>query len=424
MTRTLSTLVAGALLVAACTGSSSTVAISEPEPSPAAASAAQAAPSEEEEEIQEYPDAIVRRMRRLANEPRPVENSALPPRQLDTEQFPTSLIPRDRIVSGGPPPDGIPSIDDPVFEPVDEVDWLADEEPVLALRVGDEVRAYPVQVMMWHEIVNDTVDDTVDGVPVAVTYCPLCNSAVAFDRRVDGRLLEFGTSGALYQSAMVMYDRQTESLWTHFDGRAVVGDLVGAQLELLPVSTVSWSDFRTAHPDAQVLSRDTGVDRPYGTNPYGAYDQRDEPLIGFFIGDPDTRTAAMRRIVGVNAGDTSLAIATDALAEQGVIETELDDQPVTVWHVPGTASALNDRQVAEGDDVGATGVFVAEHDSRELSFTRRGERFVDEQTGSAWNILGEAVDGPLEGARLDALPHVDTFWFAWATYRPDTTLLD
>ncbi len=388
-----------------------------PVASPSAENRSAAAPSEE---IEEYPDAIIRRMRRLANEPRPVDNSALPPRQLDTERFPTSLIPRDRIVSGGPPPDGIPSIDDPVFQPVGEVDWIADAEPVLALRVGDQVRAYPVQIMLWHEIVNDTIS----GVPVAVTYCPLCNSAVAFERRVDGRLLEFGTSGALYQSAMVMYDRQTESLWTHFDGRAVVGDLVGAELDLLPVSTVSWRDFRMAHPGAGVLSRDTGVDRPYGENPYGAYDQRDAPLTGFFVGDPDARTAAMRRIVGVNDGGASLAVATDQLARVGVLAADLDGRPVTLWHAPGTASALGDRAVAQGDDVGASGVFRAERDGRVLSFARRGDRFVDDQTGTTWNILGEGIDGPLAGERLDAIPHVDTFWFAWATYRPGTTLLD
>jgi hypothetical protein len=172
-----------------------------------------------------------------------------------------------------------------------------------------------------------------------------------------------------------------------------------------------------------MLSRDTGVDPPYGTNPYGSYDQRDDPLTGFFIGDPDTRTAAMRRIVGVN-GDDPVAVATDALADIGVLVTDLDGRQITLWHLPGTASSLSDREIAEGDDVGATGVFEAEHDGRTLSFTRRGGRFMDDQTGSRWNILGEAIDGPLAGAPLDAIPHVDTFWFAWVTYRPETTLLD
>lgn len=201
-------------------------------------------------------------------------------------------------MSGGPPPDGIPSIDDPAFAAVPTIDWLADDEAVMVLQVDDAVHVYPVQVMIWHEIVNDVVA----GVPVAMTYCPLCNSAVAFDRRVAGRTLDFGTSGALYQSAMVMYDRQTESLWTHVDGRAVIGTLAGAHLDQISVATVAWRDARHAHPDGRVLTRDTGVSRPYGENPYGAYDRRDTPLAGFFVGDPDERTAAMRRVVGIHGG--------------------------------------------------------------------------------------------------------------------------
>lgn len=408
-------LVVVALLLVACTGAPmpATSAVHPPSAPPSEPSTARAAPVE-------YPDAIVRRMRRLANEPRPVDGSALPPRQLDVERFPTSLVPRDRIVSGGPPPDGIPAIDDPAFVGVRDVDWLDDAEAVLVLRLAGTVRVYPVQIMLWHEIVNDEVD----GRPVAVTYCPLCNSAVAFDRRVGRRVLDFGTSGALYQSAMVMYDRQTETLWTHFDGRAVVGTMVGASLHRLPVSTVAWRDVRRAHPEARILSRDTGVDRPYGRNPYGAYDQRDAPLTGFFAGDPDTRAAAMRRVVGVGGDTAALAVVTAHLAEVGVVADVLDDRPLTVWHTRGTRSPLGDHDVTGGEDVGATGAFVAEHGGRVLTFARSGGRFVDDQTATTWNILGEAVDGPLAGQRLRAVPHVDTFWFAWATYRPDTRLID
>ena len=370
--------------------------------------------------VREYPDAIIRRMRRLANEPRPVEHSAMPPRHLDVEQFPVSLVPRDQIVSGGPPPDGIPPIDDPAFAPAATIDWLADDEAVMVLQVADAVRVYPVQIMIWHEIVNDVVA----GVPVAVTYCPLCNSAVAFDRRVEGRTLDFGTSGALYQSALVMYDRQTESLWTHFDGRAVVGTLAGAQLTQFPVTTVAWRDARRVHPDASVLTRDTGVTRPYGENPYGAYDSRDTPLTGFFVGDPDARTDAMRRVVGIHGSDTSVAIPTARVARAGVVATELGGRAVTVWHVPGTASPLGGDDITDGADVGATAVYAAIHDGAALSFSREGRRFVDDRTGSRWNILGQAVDGPLRGAHLQPIPHLDTFWFAWATYRPETVLLD
>lgn len=348
-----------------------------------------------------------------------VTASALPPAHLDEARFPEALVPRDQIVSGGPPPDGIPALDDPATMPVDRVDWLAEQEPVLLLEVGDEARIYPVQVMTWHEIANDVVD----GVPVAVTYCPLCNTAIAFDRRHGEVVLDFGTSGALYQSAMVMYDRQTESLWTHFDGQAVVGTFVGAELRRLPVATVSWAQARATAPDAEVVSRETGFDRPYGTNPYTGYDDRDGPLAGFFSGDVDARAAAMARVVGIGEDEDALAVRTDHLAQRGVVDAELDGQPVTIWHLAGTASSLDAREIAEGDDVGTTGAFVPVVDGRTLSFARAGGRFTDAETQSTWNILGTATDGPLAGAQLERVASVDTFWFAWSTYRPGSRLL-
>ncbi|HEX6231565.1 MAG TPA: DUF3179 domain-containing protein [Jiangellaceae bacterium] len=374
--------------------------------------------------VEEYPDRIARELDRLAAEPRPVTDSALPPRHLDAEMFPTTLVDRNLIVSGGPPPDGIPAIDDPQFAPAGTIDWLTDTEPVLVLQLDGQVRAYPVQVMMWHEIVNDQTGQ----VPVTVTYCPLCNSGVAFDPRVGGRVLEFGTSGALYQSALVMYDRQTESLWTHFDGQAVVGTLVGEQLRMVPLSAVSWQDFTVAHPDAPVLTRDTGYERPYGRNPYVGYGQGDGPLTGFVTGESDDRLVPMARVVGVHVQGASgqsfpLAVPTADLAELGIITTRVDGRQVTVWHIPGTVSSLDGQNVADGDDVGATGVFYTDHEAGSLRFTRKGDKFVDEQTGSTWNVLGEAVEGPLAGERLEPVPHVDTFWFAWSAYQPDTTFV-
>ena len=376
-----------------------------------------AAPAEERTTttFEDYPDAITRWVRRMASEPRPVEPSAMPPRHLDAETFPVSLVPRERIVWGGVAPDAIPAIDDPDFEQASSVDWLDDREAVLVLQHEGEPRAYPIQVLMWHEIVNDEVD----GRPVAVTYCPLCNSGVAFDRTVDGRTLDFGTSGSLYLSALVMYDRQTESLWTHFDGRAVVGRLAGAELEMLPMSTVAWGDFRQAHPDAEVLSRETGYDRPYGRNAYRGYDQGDEPLGGFFPGAVDPRQAGMARVVGFGDGDEAVAVLTEYLAEVGVVNLELDGRPVVAWHVPGTASALHRDRVADGDDVGATGVFFTDGSV----FSRDGTELVDDATGTRWNVLGEAVNGPRKGERLEPVTHLDTFWFAWSSYRPETALV-
>jgi len=406
MRRIVPMLVAGAALVAGCTTA----------PTGGEGPTASGAPTT----IDDYPDAITRELDRMASAPRPVEPSAMPPRHRDADTFPTTLVDRDRIVFGGAPPDGIPPIDEPRYESASEVDWLEPNDPVIVLAHAEEVRAYPVQVLIWHEIVNDELG----GAPVAVTYCPLCNSGVAFDRSVAGDVLDFGTSGALYQANLVMYDRQTESLWTQFDGRAVVGTRVGDQLRLLPTSMVSWGDYLAAHPDDSVLARDVVDPKPYGSNPYAAYDQRTATVDGFFAGDADATLLPYERVVGIDLDGSALAVPTARLAEVGALETTHADMKLTIWHRPGTASALNAPQIADGDDVGATAVFVAEVAGGPASFSVTDGGFVDDVTQTVWNIFGEAVAGPLDGERLRPVTHVDTFWFAWATFRPGGALLE
>ena len=346
--------------------------------------------------------------------------SAIPPNHLDTDTFPEALVPRELIVSGGPPPDGIPPIDDPRYVSVEDTTFLCDQEPVVVLELNGDARAYPIQIMTWHEIVNDVVGDE----PVTVSYCPLCNSALAFRREIDGgRVLDFGTSGSLYQSALLMYDRQTQSLWTHFDGRSVVGELVGTQLDVLPMATVGWADFKAAHPDGQVLSWQTGLTRDYGRNPYQGYDRREGPFDRFFDGEVDDRLQAQDRVVGITGEGGLVAVLRSQLAAEGVMAVEDGDRDLTVWLKPGTASALDANAVADGADIGAVGVFVNEVDGSVLTFRAEGDGFVDDETGSTWSILGEAVGGPLAGTQLTPVTHVDTFWFAWSTYRPDTAVV-
>jgi hypothetical protein len=183
--------------------------------------------------------------------------------------FSKHTVPLDEITSGGPPRDGIPAIEEPRFISVAEADaWLHPREAVVLIQIGDDARAYPIQILMWHEIVNDVVGRT----PLTVTYCPLCNTAIAFDRRLDGQVLDFGTTGRLRRSNMVMYDRQTETWWQQATGEAIAGKLAGRQLELLPAALISWAEFREAHPIGGVLSRETGHSRAYGRNPYVGYD--------------------------------------------------------------------------------------------------------------------------------------------------------
>ncbi|MGF1647067.1 MAG: DUF3179 domain-containing protein [Kineosporiaceae bacterium] len=338
-------------------------------------------------------------------------------RNVNDPALPEPLIDTTEIVSGGPPPDGIPPIDDPQFLPVDEIDFLDDRESVVVLTVDDETRAYPVQILTWHEIVNDVVADR----PVTVTYCPLCNSALAFDRRAAGRELTFGTSGRLYLSNLVMYDRQTESLWPQAQGRAVAGVLTGTELERLPVALVPWDRFRETFPDALVLTQDTGHTRDYGRNPYVGYD--DEAGTPFlFSGEVDPRAAAMTRVVGFGDPDSPVAVRTDDLLSRGVVPVQVADRPVVAFAVPGQASALDASEVADGADVGTTGVFSALLDGDELSFSATEDGFVDDLTGSTWDVQGRAVSGPAAGRTLERLPSTDTFWFSWQSFWPDTAL--
>lgn len=333
--------------------------------------------------------------------------------------FPEPLIDLDHLVSGGPPPDGIPPIDHPKFQDAEDVDWLAATDPVLSLTVGEETRAYPLQVMTWHEIVNDTVD----GRPVAVTYCPLCNSGVAFEREVDGRLLDFGTSGMLYADNLVMYDRQTESLWPQLTGQASVGALTGTLLEAIPMGIVGWDQFRTAHPDAQVLTRETGFDRDYGRNPYAGYDEPAGALLVEPPGGTDGRLQVKERIIGIRVGDDALAVPRAQVSGAGAVEVRVGGRDLVILHAPGQASALDTEKIPEGQEIGSIGVFEPRADGgRQLTFQRQGQVFVDDQTGSRWNVLGEAFAGPLKGTLLPAQQHLDTFWFAWVAFQPDTRL--
>ncbi|MFC6286120.1 DUF3179 domain-containing protein [Nocardioides sp. GCM10027113] len=338
---------------------------------------------------------------------------------VDHESFPEPLIDLDDLLSGGPPPDGIPSIDDPQFQRASEVDWLDGREPVLSLTVGDETRAYPVRILTWHEIVNDTVD----GVPVAVTYCPLCNSGVAFERTVDGQETTFGVSGKLYIDNLVMYDRLTESLWPQLTGKASVGHLTGEELESIPMGIVGWDQFLAEHPDAKVLTRDTGHDRDYGRNPYREYDDPDSGPFFPLPEDPDDRLAVKARVVGVSVDGESVAVDREHLADRGVVPVTVGDSDVVLFHAQGQASALDTEQIADGKEVGTVAAFRPRAGGQDLEFTRTDGQIVDTTTGSTWSILGKATSGPLEGKRLQAVEHLDTFWFTWVLFQPETELV-
>jgi archaellum component FlaG (FlaF/FlaG flagellin family) len=393
-------------------------------------------------------------------------------RQLSVDSS-ISTIPLEDILSGGPPPQGIPALGfsgdhtgavgespAPVFISQQEATWLAEEEPVIVMSLAGENRIYPLQILTWHEIINDTLG----GVPIAVTFCPLCNSALAFDRRVplseeglerlktvnanasitslsndflasyqkqegtDIAIAEavevtFGVSGMLYNSNMLMFDTSSSTLWSQLVGEAVVGTLTGAQLLRYPAPIVSFAEAKASFPDADVVSKETGFRRAYGSNPYVGYDRVGSPAF-LFEGVIDGRLTPKERVITLEIGNESVAYPFSVISQVGVVNDLVGDEAIVVFWQAGTRSALDKDSIADSQDVGAANVFERTLEGQVLSFKWDGSSFIDEETSSTWNLLGQAVSGELKGKQLTPVVHDNTLWFAWASFRPETRIFE
>ena len=328
--------------------------------------------------------------------------------------FEKRIVDLSEFMSGGPPRDGIPAVDEPRYTSTeDAAQWLDPDEPVIAAEIDGEARAYPLQILIWHEIANDSLG----GTPIAVTFCPLCNSAIVFDRRLDGEVLDFGTTGRLRLSDLVMYDRQTETWWQQLTGTGLIGEHAGRELVRLPAAIVSWHDFRAAFPDATVLSRATGHSRPYGSNPYAGYDSSTQPFL--LQSTPDPRLPAMERVLHVAAGGTERIYPFGAFTHEPVINDEVGGEPVVVMSRSGTLSALDETRIADSRRIPSSAAYSRRLEGRMLEFELRDGRIADTATGSVWNLFGEAVEGPLAGSRLVPLSRGEHFAFAWLAFHPD-----
>jgi hypothetical protein len=345
------------------------------------------------------------------------EAQKLPGFETNLEQ---SSIDLAELIQGGPGKDGIPSIDNPEFISGEEAfHWLRGREPVISLEINGEARAYPIQILIWHEIVNDTVG----GVPVVVTFCPLCYSAIVFDRRLNGKTLEFGVSGLLRHSDMIMYDRQTESLWQQFSGEALVGDYNGSGLSILPSQLISFDQFHDTYPDAEILSRNTGHQRNYGENPYSGYDDINNSP--FLLQKPiPGEISPMEKVIGVRTEKEVKGYVYSRTRKEKVIHDEVGGEPIVIFHVGGMASALDNRTISRSRDDGATGVFSTRLGVDILEFEFNYGAIRDVNTGSTWSISGKAIDGPLAGKQLDSKVYGDYFAFAWLVFYPDTTMYE
>ena len=334
--------------------------------------------------------------------------------------FARHSVPLSTIASGGPGRDGIPPLDHPRFVSLTAAaEFLGPTEPVIAVVIAGRARAYPLQILVWHEIVNDTVS----GHPVAVTYCPLCNTAIVYSRRVAGRLVTFGTTGNLRNSDLVMWDRPTQTWWQQYDGHAIVGSLTGQILTAVPSQTLSFADFRARYPDGEVLSRHTGFDRPYGQNPYVGYDATAQrPLL--YNGRLDPRLTPLQRVETIAAGADTVVLPFTSLRRHTATNLTVGGIPAVVNFDDRMTSALDAQQLRASREVGTAAAFDRRVAGRPLSFASSGPGIlIDFQTGSRWDITGRAISGPLRGAQLHRLRDLQAFWFAVAAFVPHARLV-
>ena len=308
------------------------------------------------------------------------------------------LVPLDKIRSGGPPKDGIPSIDEPKFVLPHEAEFLSDEDLVIGLEINGEKKAYPLSILVWHEIVNDNVG----GIPVAVTDCPLCFTTQVFERTIDGQEVEFGVSGKLYNSNLVMYDRLTESYWSQALGKGIVGELTGYELEKIPFDVIQWKDWKSLHPDSLVLSTETGHLRPYGVDPYKSY--YNEPRVLFPLENNDDRLPQKELIVGLHEGDIYKAYKQNDIESSAIINDEINGKSFLLLSQFSGNTRVFDRTV--NDQV--------------FEFKYMDDVLVDLQTESEWSYDGIAISGTLQGTELERLPIDPGFWFEWAAFHPET----
>lgn len=237
---------------------------------------------------------------------------------------------------------------------------------------------------------------------------------------MDGQVLDFGTSGLLRFSNLVIYDRQTESWWQEFGGEAIVGHFTGRKLEPLPLRIVSWKEFKESYPKGKVLSTNTGHERPYGQNPYVGYDSSTRPFL--YEGPEDKRLPLLERVVGIRIGAKAVAIPFSVIAAQRLVQLMLGGEELLILHRKGLASSLDDSAVSGGRDIGAVDVFNTTVEGHMLTFQLQDDNLFDRGTGTTWSKQGLGLNGEFAGKQLALVPHSSAFWFAWSVFAPGTAI--
>jgi len=322
-------------------------------------------------------------------------------------------------------PDEIPPIDSPKFlERTKAVKFYFEHEPVIAIEKNGSAKAYPLSVLMYHEIVNDNLGE----LPILVTYCPLCNAGIVFDRRLtfEGKtyLLDFGVSGMLRKSDLVMWDRQTESWWQQLMGEALVGKLAGAELSFINSQIISVSEFFEAWPEGLMLSTETGHTREYGTNPYTGYDDKGISQPRLFEGKVDTRLPAMERVIDININGKYKIYPLSIVSDKQVINDSFQGEPIVIFYTEKTVSVLDENNIASSKNVGSSTAFDPRVDNKTLIFRKVNNEFKDTDTESTWTITGKCTEGYFKDRKLRTLRHGNHFAFAWFAFYPDSEIYE
>lgn len=389
-------LLAVVLVAAACTSTASSPVSSDPSPTP-----------ESESSLADTPT------------PTPVRESSPALPHITVVDTSKASVPLDRIIfdtfDGGSVRltnatdelllrlrNAIPPLNNPKYDPADSVTYLKPDALVIGYSAGNEHYAYPFQILNFHEFVNDELG----GVPVLVSYCPLCRSGIVFDRRVEGRTLTFGNTSALYESNAVAFDNETGSYWFQAAGEAIVGPLTGARLKPLPSVVTTWAEWKTLHPDTLVLSADTGLRARYDIDPFDGLDDRIEDR-GFVFPvseeHQDTRLPLADHVLAVKVDGMAKAYPLDTLGD-AVVNDTLNSQAIVIFSLASGPSGA---------------AYLSTLDGQKLTFSFRDGRYVDDETGSTWNLAGEATAGPMLGVMLEPVPTLFSFWFTVSTIYPE-----
>lgn len=325
------------------------------------------------------------------------------------------------------PKGSFPTLDKPKFVSKSEgLEMFFSKEPVIVVEFNGVAKAYSLNILTMHEISNDELE----GIPILVTYCPLCNSGMVYNRSINHHgkkeILEFEASGMLRNSDMVMLDRKTETLWQQLMGTAIVGTYNETQLDIIPSIIISVEEFFTRYPEGQILSKKTGyseIEKKYGYNPYKKYDEKENPIQHFFNSDKvDKRLPALERIVDVEHNGAYKIYSFSSASKNGVINDTFKTKKVVLFYKPGTVSILDENDISTSKDVGSVTVFNAVIDKQHLTFKKENNVFVDTKTNSKWDITGHCYEGILKGKQLQIEPHSNHFAFAWLAFNPDSEI--